>query len=99
MESDVEENDDEDADDKNDSQQLGGNNPVGMKLKKPSPFVGYVAAAPELFLKTLELLMIFSLFSIKTAYGRQPIVLTKDEYKDMISNEKAGIIERFGQEK
>jgi len=99
FESDVEGNEDEDADDNDDSQQFGGNNPVGMKLKKPSPFMEAMeAAAPELFLK--KTFGTYDRYSrlCDGAYGRQPIVLTKDEYKDMISTEKDGIIKRFGQE-
>ena len=75
----------------------GSRNIVGMKLKKPSIFMTAMEQAePNLFLtvKTGN----FDRYSrtCDAAYGRQPVILTQEEHKEMVATEHAGIINRYG---
>ena len=80
------------------TEQYGGErNIVGMRLKKPSTFMTAMEEAdPELFLKAKS--GNFDRYSrtCDAAYGRQPVILTKEEHAEMIATERAGIIERYG---
>ena len=94
-----------DTDDENESEynsdedeQFGGTrNIIGMKLKKPSTFMTAMEEAePELFLKAK--VGNFDRYSrtCDAAYGRQPVLLTQEEHREMIDAERTGIIERYG---
>ena len=95
--------DDDDSEEYNssDDENMGGGggprNIIGMKLKKPSIFMTAMEEAePELFLKAK--VGNFDRYSrtCDAAYGRQPVILTQDEHKEMIATEHAGIINRYG---
>lgn len=94
--------DDDDSDEYNSSDDEnmaggGSRNIIGMKLKKPSIFMTAMEEAePELFLKAK--VGNFDRYSrtCDAAYGRQPVILTQDEHKEMVAAEHAGIINRYG---
>ena len=83
-----------------DEDKMGGSksrNIIGMKLKKPSIFMTALEEAePELFLKAK--VGNFDRYSrtCDSAYGRQPVILTQEEHKEMVAQEHAGIINRYG---
>ena len=87
-----------DEDEKEENSQGGGaRSIIGMKLKKPSTFMTAMEEAePDLFLKAK--VGNFDRYSrtCDAAYGRQPVLLTQEEHIEMVATERAGIIERYG---
>jgi len=70
---------------------------VGMRLKKPSPFMAAMEAAePELFLKVKVGNYERYSRTCDAAFGRQPVLLTQVEHAQMVADERAGIIDRYG---
>lgn len=74
--------------------------PVGMRLKKPSPFMEMMDnMEPNLFLKKKDGKYDRYSRSCDAAYGRQPVLITTEEHSSMVSAERDGIIARFGEDK
>ena len=93
--------DDYDSDAENETGELSGGGPerniVGMRVKKPTPFMTAMdAAEPELFLKAKTGKYERYSRTCDSAFGRQPMLLTRDEHAAMVEQERAGIIERYG---
>ena len=80
----------------------GGNtvsNIVGMRLSKPNPFVKIMEEADnDLFLAKGDGKEKFVKYSTKcdSAYGRQPVLMTQEEYKKNVEHERTAIIEKYG---
>jgi len=80
----------------------GGNtnsNIVGMRLSKPNPFVKIMEEADnDLFLAKGDGNEKFVKYSTKcdSAYGRQPVLMTQDEYNKNVEYERTAIIEKYG---
>ena len=89
----------DDTDDENIQSGGSESNIVGMRLTKPNPFVKSMEEADK------DLILVksdgkYSGYSTQcdSAYGRQPVVMTLDEYKKELRKEKDGIIERYEDE-
>ena len=79
----------------------GASNIVGMRLSKPNPFVKIMEEADkDLFLAKSDKTGKYFGYSktCDSAYGRQPVLMTQDEYQTTIEKEKSGIIDRYGRE-
>ena len=76
-------------------------NIIGMRLTKPNPFVKIMEEADkDLFLAKGDGKEKFVKYSTKcdSAYGRQPVLMTLDEYKNNIEHERTVIIDKYGQD-
>ena len=85
-------------------EQNGGNttaNIIDMRLSKPNPFVKIMEQADkDLFLAKSDKTGKFLGYSAvcDSAYGRQPVLMTQEEYKNNVEKEKEGIIDRYGKQ-
>ena len=86
------------------NEKKGGNtttNIIGMRLSKPNPFVKIMEEADkDLFLAKSDKTGKYFGYSktCDSAYGRQPVLMTQDEYKTTIEKERQGIIDRYGRQ-
>jgi hypothetical protein len=100
--------DDDDDEDYNSEDDInimmeGGQNDrdiIGMRIKKPTPFMSAMEnTEPELFLKSKDGKFESYSRNCDSAYGRQPVLLTQNEYSEIVQQERRGIIERYGEDK
>lgn len=76
-------------------------NIIGMRLTKPNPFVKIMEEADkDLFLVKGDGKEKFVKYSTKcdSAYGRQPVLMTLDEYKNNVEHERNVIIDKYGRD-
>jgi hypothetical protein len=81
--------------------QTGGNDNdiIGMRLAKPNPFVLHMRQAdPDLFPVKSDGKYVSYSRNCDSAIGRQPVLMTMDEYEKEVQKEKDGIIERYEDE-
>lgn len=72
---------------------------IGLRLTKPNPFVKIMEEADkELILTKSDGKYSGYSTNCDSAYGRQPIIMTKEEYDDAVKKERDFIINRYGED-